>query len=319
MRRETVDRYSRAMSAPPVAMQAVTRRFGARVALGGVDLLVQRGEIIGLIGPNGAGKSTLLRIAAGLLRPHGGSVRLFGIDPWPEPARAMQRARFAFAPPALYDHLTPAEHLRFLAGLSGAKPTRAEVGAALETVGLADRAHQRAGTLSFGMRQRLLIALSLLPPPELLVLDEPADGLDPLAVLELRALLSRLRADLGIAILLSSHMLAEIEELVDQVVVLHDGRAVLRGQPRALTAARACLRLDADDLGRAEGALRAHGLAPRRAGGQLELPPGAIALERCAALLRAAGVELRSFTPHAPPLEAVVRETLRAAASARGG
>ena len=211
----------------PVEVRGARRSFGRRVALDDVSLVVGPGEIVGLVGPNGSGKTTLLRLISGFLRPDAGDVRVFAIDPFRDQPRVMERTRFAFAPPALFETLTAEEHLRYLASIraNGMPPvSRTEIARTLETVGLADRAGDRVKTFSFGMRQRLALAQALLPTPKLLVLDEPTDGLDPLAVLELRDLLLRLRDEHGLAILLSSHLLMEVEELVDGMLVLSEGR-----------------------------------------------------------------------------------------------
>ncbi|MEW6071164.1 MAG: ATP-binding cassette domain-containing protein [Planctomycetota bacterium] len=221
----------------PVEIHGLERRFGRRTALAGVDLEVFRGEIVGVVGPNGSGKTTLLRVVAGLLRPDAGEVRVFGRAPFAAPGSLMEVVRFAFAPPALYPALTAMEHLRHLTAIrTSAMPrvTGAECQRALEAMGLADRAHERVAAFSLGMRQRLALALAILPPPELLVLDEPTHALDPFAVLALRDVLAKLRADHGTAILLSSRVLAQVETLVDRLLVLHAGCRLFWGRPGAL-------------------------------------------------------------------------------------
>jgi len=160
------------MAAVPVEVRGLGRRFGARIALAGVELRVEPGEIVGPVGPNGSGKTTLLRILAGLLRASAGEARVFGLEPFGRRELVMQRARFAFAPPALFESLTAREHLAYLSRLglrSEAFPTPSAIESALETVGLRERAGDRVHTFSFGMRQRLLLAQALLPLPELLV------------------------------------------------------------------------------------------------------------------------------------------------------
>ncbi|MCZ6597180.1 MAG: ABC transporter ATP-binding protein [Planctomycetota bacterium] len=303
----------------PVEIRGLGRRFGRRRALDGVDLEVAPGEIVGLVGPNGSGKTTLLKILAGFLRPSAGLARVFGREPFAERARVMERARFAFAPPALWPALTGREHLRHLAAIRPGPMTRAtatrgasEIDAALETVGLADRADDRVHAYSFGMRQRLVLAQALLPLPGLLVLDEPTDGLDPLAVLELRAVLKRLRDEHGLAILLASHLLVEVDELVDRMLVLREGKTLFSGRPRELSAGTERLLLAVDDVERALSCLRAHDLDARLDGGpEIELDAGAIDLELARELLGTAGVRLLGFHERRASLEEALLERLR--------
>lgn len=303
-----------------IEIDGVQRRFGKRIALDGVDLFVGPGEMVGLVGPNGSGKTTLLKVVAGFLRPDAGTVRVFGFAPFREQARVMERARFAFAPPALFETLTAREHLVHLAAIrrSGTPAVgRAELDRALELVGLRERAEDRVRAFSFGMRQRLVIAQALLPMPELLVLDEPTDGLDPLAVLELRDLLRRLREEHGLAILLSSHLLIEIEELVDRMLVLAEGRTLFHGAPAEMLAGLRCLRLGADDLVRAREILEQHELACTPRGDELELALGSLDVARAGSLLAAGDVQLVSFRQHVPSLEEALLARLRADAAER--
>ena len=272
---------------------------------------------MGLVGPNGSGKTTLLRILAGLIRPSSGDARVFGLTPFAQAPLVMERARFAFAPPALFDSLTALEHLTHLSALRPAgipRPSRAEIDRALDLVGLADRARDRVRAFSFGMRQRLVLALALLPRPELLVLDEPTDGLDPLAVLELRALLRRLRAEYGLSILLSSHLLVEIEELVDRLLVLREGRTLFYGTPEEMTRGQRRLRIGVDDAPRACALFSERGLAVHVLDGSaIELDEGAIDVGAALELFEAAGLRLESFAPHEPTLEEALLARLREA------
>jgi len=285
-----------------IEVRGLERSFGARRALAGVELDVAPGEIVGLVGPNGSGKTTLLRVLAGFLRPDAGTVRVLGADPWLEREKVMERARFAFAPPALLESLTAREHLRFLAGLGGVAPSASEVEATLALVGLDERADERVRAFSFGMRQRLALAQALLPRPELLVLDEPTEGLDPLAVLELRALLARLRREHGLSLLLSSHLLVEIDELVDRMVVLVQGEVRFAGTPADLRRGTQRLVLAVADPAGARGRLRAHGLEAHPSGmDELELAPGTLTLEQAQALLGPG--ELRGFWHRSATLE----------------
>ena len=284
------------MAFAPLEAHGLGKRFGARRALEGLDLQVEAGEIVALVGPNGSGKTTLLRLLAGLLRPTSGEARVFGLRPFAERAKVMARARFAFAPPALFPTLTAREHLVHLASVGGRRPPRQRVNEILERVGLGARADDRVAAFSFGMRQRLALAQALLPLPELLVLDEPTDGLDPMAVLELRALLRELVAEHGLTVVLSSHLLFEVGELVDRLVVLEEGRCVFQGRPAELSEGTRQLELEASDPARALAALREAGHDARLDGGlAITLPRGALTLAQASRLLESAGVELTGF------------------------
>jgi len=298
----------------PFCVAGVRRSFGARVALEGVDFDVAPGRIAGLVGPNGSGKTTLLKLLAGFLRPDAGELRVFGLDPFRERARVMQRVRFAFAPPALFEALTAREHIDYLTRLGGgAKPTSAELDEALHLVGLHDRADEAVRSFSFGMRQRLGLAQALVPRPELLVLDEPTDGLDPLAVLELREILRRLRDDHGIAVLLSSHLLFEVDQLVDDLLVLREGKTLFRGTPAELRRGGEVLVVEAADRECARTALREQGFeVTDRGTDALELEAGALVLDEAAALLESAGTKLTSFRVESPTLESALLAKLRA-------
>jgi len=289
-----------------IDVRGLERRFGARRALAGVELEVRAGEIVGLVGPNGSGKTTLLRILAGLLRPTAGTVRVAGFDPQYEREEVMRVARFAFAPPALVESLTAREHLAHFGGLGGARVEAAEIERVLARVGLAARADERVRGFSFGMRQRLVLALSLVPRPRLLVLDEPTEGLDPLAVLELRGILAGLRREHGLAILLSSHLLLEIDQLVDRMLVLSEGRTLFAGTPAELTAGTERVRWRVSDAGRALELARARGLVVERIrADELELadsPP----LAEVAGFLAAGGVTLHGYARTRATLEAAL-------------
>jgi ABC-2 type transport system ATP-binding protein len=226
----------------------------------------------------------------------------------------MRRTRFAFAPPALFETMSAREHLVHLAALGGSEPTAADVERTLETVGLEERADEPVRGFSFGMRQRLGLAQALLPLPELLVLDEPAEGLDPLAVLELREVLRRLREREGIAILLSSHLLVEVDRLVDELLVLTEGRTLFRGAPAELRSGSERLVLETDEAEAAAGALRERGHEPLEvAGGRIVLEAGAVELEEAAGILREAGTRLHGYQHVRPTLEEALLARLRAA------
>lgn len=291
------------------------RSFGRQDALRSIDFELRSGEILALVGSNGSGKTTLLKILAGLLRPSWGSVQVFGLDPFRQRARVMAQARFAFAPPPLYDNLTAREHLLMLGGISSngsPRPGKQDVDRALATVGLSARADDRSSTYSFGMRQRLALAQALVPLPRLLVLDEPTDGLDPLAVLELRAVLERLRSEHQVTVLLSSHLLIEVESLVDRMLVLEQGRVLFDGAPAELRSGKSVLSLRVDDPVRALQALAESGLSPTAAAdGTLELPSGSANLIETCRLLGAEGLELLEFHQRTPTLERALLQRIR--------
>ncbi len=280
----------------------LTRRFGPRVALRPIDFALAPGEVVALVGPNGSGKSTFLKMLAGFLRPSDGRVSVFGVDPMRARVDVMRRARFSFAPPPLYDRLTGREHLRHLArGVS-----REEIDRALDRVGLGARADDRVRAYSFGMRQRLALAQALLPRPELLVLDEPTDGLDPLAILELRDVLRSLHRDHGVAILLATHLITEVDALVDRLVLLHEGAVLFDGTPDGLRD-RPQLRIVADRLD-----VAAEALGGRLVDGAVVLEAGALDLETVRARLAAAGARLHAFGEVRASLEEALLARLRA-------
>ena len=309
------------MSEVVVDISALSKRFGRRDALKAIDLQFVRGRIVAVAGPNGSGKTTLLRLMAGFLSPTSGTIRVFGLDPRRHRGEIMASARFAFAPPALYQQLTGRELLRSLASLrkKGApRVSRDEIDFALDQVGLTDRADDLIRVYSFGMRQRLALAQALIPLPKLLVLDEPTDGLDPLAVLELREILRGLRDQFGVTILLSSHLLSEVEQLVDALVLLHEGEVLFSGAPESFISEAAHIRLELNANGRGDD----HAIDVLKAGGHdaitgetggLTLPSGSISLQESAELLSAANISLTSFHEEKPTLERAILQRLRAA------
>jgi ABC-2 type transport system ATP-binding protein len=210
-----------------VVVRGLTRSFGGVPALRGVDLTAPSGKVTALVGPNGAGKTTLLLILATLLAPDAGEVRVAGLDPAADAAGV--RARMGWMPDTfgVYDQLTSREYLDFFAAAYRLEPApaAARVGALLDLVHLADQAEAPVHALSRGQKQRLALARALVHSPPVLLLDEPASGLDPRSRAELRDLLRQLAAD-GVTVLLSSHILSELEDVADRVVFLSDGRVV---------------------------------------------------------------------------------------------
>jgi ABC-2 type transport system ATP-binding protein len=211
-----------------IAAHALRRTFRRREVLRGLTFTVPAGSVTGLLGRNGAGKTTLIRILCGLLPPSGGTATVLGHDVVRERPSIGGRLAAVFDPPRFYPYLTATQNLAVAARSWHLRPGRDELSAALETVNLADAAHRRAGQFSSGMQRRLGLAAALLGDPEVLVLDEPMNGLDPAGVEEFRAVVRGLVAR-GRTILLSSHVLSEIEQLCDHAVIIADGETVLEG------------------------------------------------------------------------------------------
>jgi ABC-2 type transport system ATP-binding protein len=221
----------------PVVARGLVKRYGEIVAVNGVDLTVERGDVFGYLGPNGAGKTTSLRMLLGLIRPTAGAAALFGRDPVQDGARALAGVAGFVEGPRFYPDLSGRRNLRLLADYDE-PTTRSRIDEVLELVELRDRAKDRVGGYSHGMRQRLGIAASLLRRPRLLLLDEPATGLDPAGMRDMRDLVRRLAAE-GITILLSSHLLYEVEELCNRVAIIRKGSIVYQGALGELLASAA--------------------------------------------------------------------------------
>lgn len=224
---------------PALEVRHLVARYGETPVLDDVSLRLHPGELLAVLGGNGAGKSTLLKVLLGLLPPRSGQVRVFGVDPSVDPVAA--RAMLAYVPEnvAVYPHLDGIENLRYLLGLAGRRPDDAALALALREVDLPEAAwRRRAADYSKGMRQKLLIALALLREAPLLLLDEPASGLDPDATDQLAALLSRLR-DAGRAILMVSHDLEATSAIADRYVFLAKGRVLREGDDLATLGADA--------------------------------------------------------------------------------
>ena len=211
---------------PPVEVRGLVKRYGELEAVAGVDLTVHAGDVYGYLGPNGAGKTTSLRMMLGLIRPTEGTVRLFGRDPL-ESVRALDDVAGFVEAPTFYPYLTGRRNLELLGSFDGGD-ARERIEQALETVELSGRAKDRVGGYSHGMRQRLGIAAALLRNPKLLLLDEPATGLDPAGMRDMRLLIRRL-AEQGMTVMLSSHLLAEVEELCNRVAIVRAGKIVYEG------------------------------------------------------------------------------------------
>jgi ABC-2 type transport system ATP-binding protein len=227
--------------------EELTKRYGRRLVVDRLSLSVQRGDIFGFLGQNGAGKSTVLRMALGLVRPTRGRVQIFGHDMRRHSLRALGRVGAIVESPAFYENFSGWDNLSIFAALSGGT-TRKRIEETLVLVDLLDRARDPVRTYSHGMRQRLGIAQALLPNPELVILDEPTDGLDPQGIREVRLLLPRLRDELGLTILLSSHLLHEVERICNAVAIIDQGRLLYQGAIAGLLAEEKLLKITVDPL-----------------------------------------------------------------------
>jgi ABC-2 type transport system ATP-binding protein len=226
---------------PALETRDLAKRYGAVEALRGLDLTVPRGGVFGLLGPNGAGKSTLLRIAIGLVCPGRGVVSLLGEPVGP---RALQRVGSLIESPRFYPHLTATETLQALAATAGIFALDSD--GLLARVGLAHASNQRTDGFSLGMKQRLGIATALIGAPELVILDEPTNGLDPGGIQEVRALIRSLADEDGITVLLSSHLLDEVQKVCDRVAILNGGALAAEGPIGDFLSNREELLLDVD-------------------------------------------------------------------------
>jgi ABC-2 type transport system ATP-binding protein len=212
------------MSDIALSTRGLGKTYGSRRAVVDLDLEVRKGEVFGFLGPNGAGKTTTIRMALGLVRPTAGQVQILGRELRVGTERVLSRVGALIEAPALYNYLSGRDNLRAFGSVLGGVP-RARLDEVLELVGLRDRQRDRVRSYSLGMRQRLGVAAALLSDPDLLILDEPANGLDPAGIVEMRDLLRRLAAE-GRTVFLSSHVLGEVQQICDRVAIINLGRLV---------------------------------------------------------------------------------------------
>ncbi|MGO9292550.1 MAG: ABC transporter ATP-binding protein [Streptosporangiaceae bacterium] len=262
-----------------VQTRGLTKRFGANTAVNSVELLVPRGSAFGVLGPNGAGKTTLIRVLLGLTRADAGTMSLLG---YPVPRHrdaALARIGAIVDEPRFHGHLTGRQNLRLLAA-AREPAARDRIGPVLEQVGLAHRADARVSTYSMGMRQRLGVAACLLADPQLLILDEPMNGLDPAGIAGMRDMFLSLVAE-GRTVVLSSHLLDEVERTCDAVAIVDRGSIIAQGPISELLAgAPVALQVECSDPGRARALLAGAtlgariGAAPTALGLEITLPGG---------------------------------------------
>jgi ABC-2 type transport system ATP-binding protein len=236
-------------TSPTLTATTLTKIIGDKTIVDNVSFEIQRGEIFGFLGPNGAGKTTTIRMLVGLIKPTSGRVTICGFDQRRQFEDAMRCIGCIVENPDLYRFMTGRENLEHFARML--RVSRSEIERVAELVSLAHRLDQRVGTYSLGMRQRLGIAQALLGDPKLLILDEPANGLDPAGIREIRELLRRLAGEREMSIFISSHLLAEIELTCDRVAIIHKGRILREGTVRELISSRREMEMRVDDVARA--------------------------------------------------------------------
>ena len=239
------ERGSPRMAAEVAAIEihGLTKRYGTMVAVDQLNLTVNTGEIFGFLGPNGAGKTTTMRMLLGLVKPSAGGARVLGMDIATHLPEVLARTGALIENPTFYPYLSGRDNLRAFARLSGISDAR--IPEILELVDLTGAAQRAFRTYSLGMKQRLAVAAALLHRPDLLILDEPANGLDPAGIVEMRDLMKQLKSE-GHTVLISSHVLHEIEQICDRIVIMNLGKIVVQGRVADLLGNRNVLEVSID-------------------------------------------------------------------------
>jgi ABC-2 type transport system ATP-binding protein len=290
-----------------LAVDAVdlTKTYGALTAVDRITVQVAQGEVYGILGPNGAGKTTFLRMLFGLIRPDHGTLRVLGRSWQRDGIQALQGVAGFIESPKFYPGLSGRRNLELLAGLDGGVPV-GRLDEVLDVVDLGERQRDKVGGYSFGMRQRLGVAASLLRDPRLLVLDEPANGLDPAGIRDMRALVKRL-AGSGLTVLLSSHDMGEVEQICDDVTIMRSGSVVYHGSIAALRhkAPAQAHRLATTDDDRAAFLAANRGLDVTRGPDGLAVRGPQDQIDALVADIVAAGIALRELSHGETPLEAL--------------
>ena len=257
-----------------IQLRNVQKKFGSRLAVDDLSLDVPKGEIFGLLGHNGAGKSTAIGMMLGQVWPTRGEVKVCGHDVTTQRTRALHAVGAIFETPAFYDYLSGWRNLEIFTSFTARTPD-ARIREVVEWVGLTGREHSKVKTYSHGMRARLALAQALLPQPELLILDEPGEGLDPEGIHEMRETILRLHRELKLTILLSSHLLSEVEQLCTRIAVLNQGQKVFEGSLAETIRSNQWVCLRVSDFPLAAKILTAAGMiSGHRDGKQIELAVG---------------------------------------------
>jgi ABC-type multidrug transport system ATPase subunit len=240
-----------------INVENLTRSFGEICAVDHLSFSVQEKEVYGFLGQNGAGKSTTIRMLLSLVEPGIGEIEIFGMDLKKNREEILKRTGAIIEKPDLYKYLTAYENLELFAVYSGIKLSRKQLMEQLHLVGLSERAHSKVKTYSQGMRQRLGLAVALVHDPDLIILDEPMNGLDPQGIADIRNLIRHLSKDKGKTILISSHLLTEIEQVADSLLIIHKGKKVVEGKMNELLNPQLTdIELEADNAGSVMDALK---------------------------------------------------------------
>lgn len=289
-----------------IETKALCKQYGPHTAVDHVELHVPQGCVYGFIGPNGAGKSTTMKMLLGLIHPTAGRVRLLGQE-LTEKSRLplLRQTGSLIESPAGYLHLTAQENLEIVADLKGVP--HKDIGRVLDIVHLTQDRNRRVGQYSLGMKQRLGIAMALLGSPKLLILDEPTNGLDPAGIQEMRALIRNMPAATGATVLISSHLLGEMEQMVEQVGIIDHGHILFEGPLTKLQRhSRGNVTLRLLDPAKAAPILRANGLTAHSDSCVVTLPPLQDALlADLVQKLAACGAGVVELTPHTKTLEEI--------------
>jgi ABC-2 type transport system ATP-binding protein len=257
-------------SQPALVASHLTKIIGKRIIVDDASFELRPGEVFGFLGPNGAGKTTTIRMLVGLIKPTEGHVTICGYDLRHEFEDALRCVGCIVETPDLYRFMTGRENLEHFARMLGVG--NEEIERVAELVAMAHRLDQRVGTYSLGMRQRLGIAQAMLGNPRVLILDEPANGLDPAGIREMRELLRTLAAERNIGVFVSSHLLAEVELMCDRVAIIHKGRILREATMQALVSSSRMMEFRVGDVGRAAEVFRALGVEAETNGDRLFVP-----------------------------------------------
>jgi ABC-2 type transport system ATP-binding protein len=293
-----------------IELSNVHKRFGQRMAVDDLTLRVPAGEIYGLLGHNGAGKSTSIGMMLGQVWPTRGDVKVCGFDVSTHRRKALAKVGAIFESPAFYDYLSGIRNLEILSSYTAQTP-RKRIEEVIEWVGLTGREDSKVRTYSHGMRARLALAQALLPNPELLILDEPSDGLDPEGIHEMRHTILRLHRELNLTILLSSHFLSEVEQICTRIAVLNQGRMVFEGTLAETKRREQWVRIKVGDFAAAVAELRKAELITAEQDGQLIALAPRVGTDEVVRLLVEKGISVFEIAPAEETLETFYLRLMR--------